>query len=64
MPKLKTHKSTKKRTRVTGSGKLIRRRGFTNHFKQKKSGGRKRRNSKPEEVSATRTKSTKRSLGI
>jgi len=64
MSKLKTHKSTAKRTQVTGSGKITRRRGFVNHFMQKKSGGRKRRNSKSQEVSATRTKNVKRSLGM
>ncbi len=36
MPKLKTHKSTSKRFRVTGGGKLMRTRQGKSHFRRKK----------------------------
>ena len=32
MPKLKTHKGTAKRIKISGSGKLIRERAFGNHI--------------------------------
>lgn len=35
--KLKTHKATAKRFKVTGSGKLVRTRGPKSHFRRKKS---------------------------
>jgi large subunit ribosomal protein L35 len=37
MPKIKTHKSTSKRFRVTGSGKLMRSRMGKSHLRRKKS---------------------------
>jgi large subunit ribosomal protein L35 len=36
MPKLKTHKATSKRIKVTGSGKLMRTRQGKSHFRRKK----------------------------
>jgi large subunit ribosomal protein L35 len=42
MPKLKTKKSAAKRFRVTGSGKVLRRKAFKNHMLQHKSSKRKR----------------------
>ncbi len=41
MPKLKTHKSTSKRFRVTGGGKLMRTRQGKSHFRRKKPARRK-----------------------
>jgi large subunit ribosomal protein L35 len=64
MPKLKTHKATSKRVKISGSGKIIRRRGFMNHFMEKKSEGRKRTNRKSQSIDKTREKGVKRSLGI
>jgi large subunit ribosomal protein L35 len=43
MPKMKTHKGAAKRFKVTGSGKLTRRRANLNHILEKKSSKRKRR---------------------
>jgi large subunit ribosomal protein L35 len=43
MPKMRTHKGTAKRFRVTGSGKLMRKQAGMSHFNAKKSGSRKRR---------------------
>jgi large subunit ribosomal protein L35 len=38
MPKIKTHKATAKRFKVTGTGKLKQRKGGQNHFNSKESG--------------------------
>ena len=37
MPKMKTHSGTNKRFRLTGSGKIMRRRANTNHLLEHKS---------------------------
>jgi large subunit ribosomal protein L35 len=42
MPKMKTHKGTAKRFRVTGSGKIMRGKAFKSHILEKKSPKRKR----------------------
>ena len=42
MPKIKTHKGTAKRIKITSSGKLVRERAFGNHILAKKSKSRKR----------------------
>jgi large subunit ribosomal protein L35 len=62
MPKMKTHRGAAKRFRVTGSGKVIRRKATGNHFLVKKSGSRKRRITGMEEVRAER-QTVKRLLG-
>ncbi|MHB1133870.1 MAG: 50S ribosomal protein L35 [Chloroflexota bacterium] len=36
MPKLKTHKGTAKRIRVTGTGKLLRMKGLRSHLRRNK----------------------------
>jgi len=43
MPKMKTHKGTAKRIRLTGSGKLVRKIAGMSHFQAKKTRSRKRR---------------------
>ncbi len=43
MPKLKTHKGTAKRIKITKSGKLKRRRAYRSHLREKKSKKRKRK---------------------
>jgi len=43
MPKMKTHSGSKKRFRVTGTGKLMRRRANRNHLLEHKSSTRTRR---------------------
>jgi large subunit ribosomal protein L35 len=43
MPKLKTHKGTAKRVKLTKTGKVLRQRAFKNHMLSKKSKSRKRR---------------------
>ncbi len=42
MPKLKTHKGTAKRIKITPTGKLLRRRAFGSHLLANKSKSRKR----------------------
>jgi large subunit ribosomal protein L35 len=37
VPKIKTHKATAKRIKITGTGKILRGRGYQNHKKSAKS---------------------------
>ncbi len=37
MPKMKTHKGTKRRFKITGTGKLMRAKGLKSHLRRKKS---------------------------
>ena len=50
MPKMKTHRGAAKRFRVTGTGKVMRRKATGNHFLGKKSSSRKRRISGTAEI--------------
>ena len=43
MPKLKTRKTAAKRFKISGTGKLIRRKAFNNHMFLHKGGSQKRR---------------------
>jgi large subunit ribosomal protein L35 len=47
MPKMKTHSGTKKRFKVTATGKVRGRSAFTSHILEKKSPKRKRRQAEP-----------------
>ena len=64
MPKLKTHSGTKKRVRITKTGKLVRRHARLNHFLQKKSGSRKRRLNRPGTFTGHNARNIKRRLGV
>ncbi len=64
MPKLKTHKGTAKRVKITGSGKITRRRASGNHLQAKKSKSRKRAINSTGEVTGSMAKNIKRSLGV
>ncbi len=64
MPKIKTHKGTAKRMRMTGSGKIMRERAFGNHILAKKSKSRKRAINRPATVSGKIARNIKRALGI
>lgn len=64
MPKLKTHKGTAKRIKITGSGKLIRERAFGNHILAKKSKSRKRNINTPAGVHGKNAKNIKSALGV
>lgn len=64
MPKLKTHKGTAKRIKVSGSGKLIRERAFGNHILAKKSKSRKRNIKTTAAVQGKIAKNVKKALGV
>ena len=64
MPKLKTHKGTAKRIKVTGSGKLTRERAFGNHILAKKSKSRKRNIKTSAPVKGKIAKNVKKALGV
>ena len=64
MPKLKTHKGTAKRIKVTGSGKLVRERAFGNHILAKKSKARKRNMKTAAIVSGRNAKNIKKALKV
>jgi large subunit ribosomal protein L35 len=60
--KLKTHKATAKRLRVTGSGKIVRTRGPKSHLRRKKSPRTKRELDSMTEVTASGQKRRIRQL--
>jgi len=64
MPKMKTHRGTAKRVRVTGSGKLMRAKAFKSHILTKKSQKRKRNFRHETEVAPAAAKVVKRQLGL
>ena len=64
MPKMKTDSGAKKRLKITGTGKLRRRRAFLNHLLEKKPSTRTRRLSGEVSVSKADTKQAKRLLGM
>jgi large subunit ribosomal protein L35 len=63
MPKTKTSSSVKKRFKVTGTGKLLRRRGMQSHNLTKKTPKRKRRFSKDQPVAKANERALKQMLG-
>lgn len=63
MPKMKTHKGAAKRIKITGSGKLMRRKAFTSHILEKKSPKRKRQLSQPAVLSKANVKAINALLG-
>jgi len=64
MPKLKTHKGTAKRIKITGSGKISRGRAFQNHILAKKSKSRKRNMKTAAFVQGKIKKNIKTALGV
>lgn len=64
MPKMKTHRGAAKRFKVTGSGKIRRRKAFRNHILEEKSPRRKRRLGRPSDVSPADMPAVRRQLGI
>lgn len=63
MPKMKTHKGTAKRVKVTKTGKLLRRRAFGNHLLSKKSKSRKRVIKTEASITGKIAKNIKRAIG-
>jgi large subunit ribosomal protein L35 len=64
MPKLKTHKGTAKRVKITPTGKVMRERSFGNHMLSKKGKSRKRNINTPAVVGGNIAKNIKRALGV
>jgi large subunit ribosomal protein L35 len=64
MSKLKTRKSAVKRFKVTGTGKIIRRRAYNNHMFFHKGGSQKRRLDQETELSRTEVKRVRRMLAL
>jgi large subunit ribosomal protein L35 len=64
MPKMKTDKGAAKRIKITGTGKIKRRRAFMNHILEKKPSKRTRRLNRPADVSPADRRQVKRLLGI
>ena len=64
MPKMKTDRGAAKRFKVTGSGKIMRRKAFRAHLLEKKSSVRTRRLARETEVTGGDRKQVKRLLGL
>ncbi len=64
MPKMKTHSGTKKRIKVTGTGKLKRKQAFKSHILEKKSPQRKTALNKDMIVKPADEKGIKKLLGL
>ena len=64
MPKQKTHAGAKKRFKVTGGGKLLRRRAMKSHLLTKKSAKRKRSFRRDEPVAPSDRKGIRKMLGV
>ena len=59
MPKMKTHKSSAKRFKVSSSGKIIRSKAYKSHILTKKTAKRKRNLRKDTTVSSAEVKNVK-----
>ncbi len=64
MPKMKTDRGAAKRFKITGSGKILRRKAFRSHILEKKSSVRTRRLAREAEVTGGDAKAVRRMLGI
>ena len=64
MPKMKTDRGAAKRFKVTGSGRIRRRKAFRSHLLEKKSSVRTRRLGRDAEVTGGDLKQVKRMLGL
>lgn len=64
MPKLKTHRGTAKRVKLSPTGKVLRRRAYGNHFLEKKSASRKRVIATEAGIKGSIKNRVKRALGV
>jgi large subunit ribosomal protein L35 len=64
MPKMKTDRGAAKRIKVTGTGRLRRRRAFRSHLLEKKKSVRTRRLGRETDISKADERATRRMLGI
>jgi large subunit ribosomal protein L35 len=63
MPKMKTHRGAAKRFKITGTGRILRRKAFRAHLLEKKASKRTRRLMRPAEVTGGDRKHVERLLG-
>ena len=63
MPKQKTHSGAKKRFKLSGTGKLLRRKAMQSHNLEKKSAKRRRAFSRDQPVSPADTRQVKKLFG-
>ena len=64
MPKMKTHRGAAKRFKLTGKGRIVRRKAFRSHLLEKKASTRTRRLDREAEVSGADRASVRRLLGL
>lgn len=64
MPKMKTDRGAAKRFKITGSGRLRRRKAFRSHILEKKTSTRTRRLGREADVAPGDVKAVKRLLGM
>jgi large subunit ribosomal protein L35 len=64
MPKMKTDRGAAKRIKVTGTGRLRRRKAFRSHLLEKKSSTRTRRLGREADVSKSDERQVRRMLGL
>ena len=64
MPKMKTHKGTAKRITITKGGKLKRRQAMQSHNLANKTTAKKRKLSRPADVTSANNQQVRRLLGI
>ncbi|HUX03861.1 MAG TPA: 50S ribosomal protein L35 [Acidimicrobiales bacterium] len=64
MPKMKTDSGAKKRIKVTGSGRLRRRKAFRGHIMEKKTSVRSRRLGRDTDISPGIEKNVKKLMGL
>ena len=64
MPKMRTHKGTAKRLKLTGTGKIKRANAFKSHILEKKSPKRKRGFAAPSLVDKANVNVIRKNLGI
>ncbi|HSL57364.1 MAG TPA: 50S ribosomal protein L35 [Acidimicrobiales bacterium] len=64
MPKMKTHRGAAKRFKVTGSGKIMRRKVNRAHILEKKASKRTRRLARPAELTGGDKAKVERQLGL
>ncbi len=64
MPKMKTHRGAAKRFKVTGTGRVLRRKAFRSHLLEKKASKRTRRLARGAEITGGDRDQVKRLLGL
>ena len=64
MPKMKTHRGAAKRFKITGTGKILRRKAYRDHLLEHKPTSRTRRLGRPAEVTGGDKRRVKKLLGI